>query len=61
MKKANENSSIGILFCKDKDSEVVDHALSRSLSPTMVAEYKMHLSYKKLFQQKIHDSFDSNL
>ncbi len=40
VKKTNENPSIGVLLCKDKDSEVVEYALSRSLSPTMVSEYK---------------------
>lgn len=34
IKKPNENPSIGVLLCKDKDSEVVEYALSRSLSPT---------------------------
>ena len=38
VKKAIENPSIGVLLCKDKDDEVVVYALSRSLSPTMVAE-----------------------
>lgn len=52
VKKENENASIGILLCKDKDNEVVKYALSRSLSPTMVAEYKMHLPDKKILQQK---------
>ncbi len=33
VKKANENPSIGVLLCKDKDREVVEYALSRSLSP----------------------------
>lgn len=32
VKKSNENPSIGVLLCKDKDSEVVEYALSRSLS-----------------------------
>ncbi|WP_317617912.1 PDDEXK nuclease domain-containing protein [Pedobacter cryoconitis] len=41
VKKQNENPSIGILLCKDKDNEVVEYALSRSLSPIMVAEYKI--------------------
>jgi len=55
VKKENENPSIGILLCKDKDNEVVEYALSRSLSPTMVAEYKTKLPEKKLLEQKIHD------
>ena len=59
VKKSNENPSIGILLCKDKDSEVVEYALSRSLSPTMVAEYKTQLPDKKLLQQKLHELFDN--
>lgn len=31
VKKPNENPSIGVLLCKDKDSEVVEYALSRTL------------------------------
>ena len=58
-KKPNENPSIGILLCKDKDSEVVEYALSRSLSPTMVSEYKTQLPDKKLLQQKLHELFDN--
>ena len=38
VEKLNENLSIGVLLCKDKDSKVVKYALSRSLSPTMVSE-----------------------
>lgn len=59
VKKPNENPSIGILLCKDKDSEVVEYALSRSLSPTMVSEYKTKLPEKKLLQQKLHELFDN--
>ena len=59
VKKQNENSSIGVLLCKDKDSEVVEYALSRSLSPTMVSEYKTQLPDKKLLQQKLHELFDN--
>ncbi|MFQ6601237.1 PDDEXK nuclease domain-containing protein [Flavobacterium sp. C3NV] len=57
VKKANENPSIGVLLCKDKDNEVVEYSLSRSLSPTLVAEYKMQLPDKKLLQQKLHELF----
>lgn len=57
-KKPNENPSIGVLLCKDKDSEVVEYALSRSLSPTMVAEYNTQLPDKKFLQQKLHELFD---
>ncbi len=59
VKKSNENPSIGILLCKDKDSEVVEYALSRSLSPTMVSDYKTQLPDKKLLRQKLHELFES--
>lgn len=40
LKKPHENPSIGLMLCKDKENEVVEFALSRSLSPAMVAEYQ---------------------
>ncbi len=61
VKKPNENPSIGVLLCKDKDSEVVEYALSRSLSPTMVSEYKTQLPDKKLLQQKLHTMFNNEI
>lgn len=61
VRRKNENPSIGVLLCKDKDNEVVEYALSRSLSPTMVSEYKTQLPDKKLLQQKLHELFDNNL
>jgi len=59
IKKDNENPSIGVLLCKDKDSEVVEYAMSRSLSPTMVSEYKTQLPDKKLLQQKLQELFNN--
>jgi predicted nuclease of restriction endonuclease-like (RecB) superfamily len=61
VRKPNENPSIGVLLCKDKDGEVVEYALSRSLSPTMVSEYKMQLPDKKFLQQKLHELFDNEM
>lgn len=55
VKKSNENPSIGILLCTDKDSKVVEYALNRSLSSTMVAEYKIQLPDKQLLQQKMQE------
>lgn len=60
VKKSNENPSIGVLLCKDKDNEVVKYALNRSLSPTMVSEYKTQLPEKKLLQQKLHELFEND-
>ncbi|CAD0004628.1 PDDEXK nuclease domain-containing protein [Flavobacterium chungangense] len=54
VKKQNENPSIGILLCKDQDHAVVEYALSRSLSPTMVAEYKIQLPDKHLLKEKLN-------
>lgn len=59
VKKANENPSIGILLCKDKDNQIVEYALSRSLSPTMVAEYTVLLPDKKLLQEKLQQLFNT--
>lgn len=59
VKKPNENPSIGILLCKGKDTEVVEYALSRSLSPTLVSEYSLKLPDKKLLQAKLHELFES--
>lgn len=60
VKKAKENPSIGVLLCKDKDNEVVEYALSRSLSPTMVAEYQLCLPDKRLLQHKMRELFDES-
>jgi len=57
VKKPNENPSIGILLCKDKDNEVVEYSLSGSLSPTMVAEYKTQLPDRKILQKKLKEIF----
>jgi len=57
VKKQHENPSIGILLCKDKDNEVVEYSLSRSLSPTMVAEYRTQLPDKELLQNKFNEIF----
>lgn len=58
IRKSNENPSIGVLLCKDRDEEVVEYALSRSLSPTMVAQYLTQMPEKKLLQQKLHELFE---
>lgn len=57
VRKPHENPSIGILLCATKDSEVVEYALSRSLSPAMVAEYKTRLPDKHLLQGKLHEFY----
>lgn len=55
VKKESENPSVGVILCAKKDDEVVEFALSRSLSPTMVSEYKLKLIDKKLLQNKLKE------
>jgi predicted nuclease of restriction endonuclease-like (RecB) superfamily len=55
VRKPHENPSIGLLLCASKDDEVVEYALSRSLSPALVAEYQTKLPDKKLLQAKLHE------
>jgi predicted nuclease of restriction endonuclease-like (RecB) superfamily len=60
VRRPHENPSIGVLLCKDKDSEVVEYALSRSLSPTLVSQYEMQLPDKKILKQKLHELFEES-
>lgn len=55
VKKEDENPSVGVILCASKDDEVVEYALSRSLSPTMVSEYNLKLIDKKLLQRKLKE------
>ena len=59
VRNPHENPSIGVLLCKDRDEEVVEYALNRSLSPTMVTQYLTVLPDKKMLQQKLHELFDN--
>jgi predicted nuclease of restriction endonuclease-like (RecB) superfamily len=52
IKTEYENPSIGILLCKGKDDTVVEYALSRTLSPTLVADYETQLPNKAILKQK---------
>jgi len=54
-RKPNENPSIGVILCTTRDSDVVEYAMSRSLSPTMVSEYTLKLIDKKILEQKLRE------
>ena len=54
-KKENENPSVGMILCASKDDEVVEYAMSRSMSPTMVAEYKRILIPQEKMQQQLRE------
>lgn len=55
VKKENENPSVGLILCTSKDDTVVEYAMSRSLSPTMVADYTLKLPDKKLLTAKLRE------
>ena len=56
-KLPNENPSIGILLCKGKDTEVVEFALRRNISPTLIADYETKLIDKNLLRKKVHELY----
>ena len=55
VKKDYENPSVGLILCTSKDDTVVEYALSRSLSQTMVSEYTLRLPDKKLLRNKLKE------
>ena len=57
VKKPHENSAIGVLLCASKDSEVVEYALSRTLSPALVAQYQTQLPDKQMLAAKLHEFY----
>ena len=57
-RRSNENPSIGILMCRDANSEVVRYALNRSMSPTMVAMYEEHLKVGSVLQRSLEEFTD---
>lgn len=60
VRKPHERPSIGVLLCASKDDEVVEYALSRTLSPALVAEYQTMLPDKQLLQAKLHEFYRLN-
>lgn len=57
VKKDHERPSIGVLLCATKDDEVVEYALARTASPTLVAEYQTILPSKRLLRGKLHELY----
>jgi predicted nuclease of restriction endonuclease-like (RecB) superfamily len=57
-RKSHEAPSIGVLLCKNRDHDVVEYALSRSLSPTVVAQYHTRLPDKALLQAKLDEFYE---
>ena len=55
VKKKNENPSVGLILCTKKDDDVIEYVLSRSMSPTLIAEYQTHLPKKELLTEKLQE------
>lgn len=55
VKKKHENPSVGLILCASKDDEVVEYAMSRSMSPMLVSEYKLQLPDKKVLREKLQE------
>ena len=52
-RRSNENPTIGILFCKESDQDVVRFALNRSMSPLMIMQYKEQLKVGSVIQRSL--------
>lgn len=55
VKRSNENPSVGIILCPEADRVVVEYAMSRSMSPTMISEYKRILIPQERLQQQLNE------
>lgn len=54
-RKENENPSVGMILCASKDDEVVEYAMSRTMSPMLVSEYQLQLPDKNILQKKLQE------
>ena len=55
VKKENANQSIGIILCREANRIVVEYAMSRAMSPVMVAQYKRLLIPKEVLQRTFEE------
>ena len=55
VKRSDENPSIGILLCQTADSHVVEYALNRSMSPTLITRYKRMLIPQEALQRSLDE------
>ena len=55
VKKPYENPSVGLILCASKDDTVVEYALSRSMSPTLVSDYTLQLPDKGILREKLQE------
>jgi len=55
VRKPNENPSVGVILCSSKDKNIVEYSLSKSMSKTLISEYKLKLIDKKLLENKLSE------
>lgn len=55
IRKPDENPSVGLLLCASKNDEVVEYAMSRTLSPMMVSQYQLQLPEKNILLKKLQE------
>ncbi len=55
IRKPDENPSVGLLLCASKNDEVVEYAMSRTLSPMMVSQYQLQLPDKAILRKKLQE------
>jgi predicted nuclease of restriction endonuclease-like (RecB) superfamily len=55
VRKPHENPSIGVVLCKSKNDEVVEIAMSRQLTPALVAVYETKFLDKTLLRRLLHE------
>ncbi len=55
VRKPDENPSVGLLLCASKNDEVVEYAMSRTLSPMMIAQYQLQLPDKNILRRKLQE------
>lgn len=53
VKKENENPSVGLLLCAAKNDEVVEYAMSRTMSPMLVSQYQLQLPDNAVLEKKL--------
>lgn len=54
-KLPNENPSVGIILCPSADKAEVEYSLCRSMSPTMVAEYRRILIPREVMTKSLQE------
>ncbi len=54
IKLDHENPSVGLILCKDHNREVVEIALSKTISPMQISLYKTQIIDQRLLKKRLH-------